>query len=156
MGSDAWLLFPLMLIVLMTRTSPLSPVPLMMLLIMTKTFDKLLPQPIPVLDYTPFNAPSPSSSAQETRRHSAAEASLRLTALGSPSVLAVADASQQWPEGEPATDMGADMGAALREKRGRLHALVRERVGVPTFRSAAEAFLPRSLFPGARRRLGIT
>ena len=165
MSSDAWLLFPLMLIVLMTKASPLSPVPLMMLLIMTKTFDKLLPQPIPLLDYPLFNAPSPSSgssttvdaaAAHETRRHSAAAASLQLTALGSPSA-PVADApAQQRPEDEPATDMGADMSAALREKRGRLHALVKERLGVPTFRSAADAFLPSALFPGARQRLGIT
>ena len=157
MSSDAWLLFPLMLIVLMTKASPLSPVPLMMLLIMTKTFDKLLPQPIPLLDYPLFNAPSPSSGSSNdsvvvvTSLHS-----LQLTALGSPSA-PVADApAQQRPEDEPATDMGADMSAALREKRGRLHALVKERLGVPTFRSAADAFLPSALFPGARQRLGIT
>ena len=155
MGSDAWLIFPLMIIVLMTKTSPLSPVPLMMLLIMTRTFDKLLPQPIPLLDYPLFNAPSPSTTADattthETHHHSAITASLQLTA-------SVADApAQQRPEDEPATDMGADMSAALREKRGRLHALVKERLGVPTFRSAADAFLPSALFPGARQRLGIT
>ena len=49
---DAWLLFPLALIVMMTGANPLSPVPLLMLLLMTNTLTRLLPNPIPVLDYT--------------------------------------------------------------------------------------------------------
>lgn len=154
MGSDAWLLFPLMIVVLMTKTSPLSPVPLMMLLIMTKTFDKLLPQPIPMLDYPLFNAPDPSSSSTVAAVATGHElhrlaASLQLNAFGSPPALVV-------PKDEPAADVGADMSATLRDKRSRLHALVNERVGVPTFRSAADAFLPGALFPGARQLLGIT
>ena len=65
---DAWLLFPLALIVMMTGANPLSPVPLLMLLLMTNTLTRLLPNPIPVLDYPviDFATAPPAALSQST------------------------------------------------------------------------------------------
>ena len=68
MSSDGWLLFPLFIIVLMTGTNPLTPVPLLMMLMMTNTLTQLLPNPIPILDYNVLELSGPASAQTDQQR----------------------------------------------------------------------------------------
>ena len=169
---DAWLLFPLALIVMMTGANPLSPVPLLMLLLMTNTLTRLLPNPIPVLDYPVIDfAPAPpaalsQSTAQLQRQGTAAPCAVQLGAERADGAVQHAPVQQtEASEGAateaasasfpPLADVPSAMPSALREKRHALLALVRERVGVPSFSRTANAVLPPSLFPNVRSTLGV-
>ena len=165
---DAWLLFPLALIVMMTGANPLSPVPLLMLLLMTNTLTRLLPNPIPVLDYPVIDfATAPpaalsQSTAQLQRQGTAAHGAVQLGAERADGAVQHAPVQQTEASEGAATEAAsasfpplADVPSALREKRRALLALVRERVGVPSFSRTANAVLPPSLFPNVRNTLGV-
>ena len=147
---DAWLLFPLCILVMLAGSHPLSPVPLLMMLAMTNTLTRLLPNPLPLLDY-PIIELNPRFTTPPT-----------LSQLNSPtdtnpsSPNTAADTAGAESSESPASRLfPRDMPAALREKRRTLQALARERVGVPSLRRTVDAVLPPSWFPGVRGALGV-
>jgi hypothetical protein len=57
-SDDMWIMLPLLLLMYMSGTKEWG-VPILMALMMTHTLTTLLPNPIPVLDFNPVDAPSP-------------------------------------------------------------------------------------------------